>query len=222
MTGDWDAAEGELTQAIDADDLGDAEHIRCCRAWMAALRGDTATAQAALAGLRDMRASEDVQDQEKIVVVEAFTAAARRQPATALRHARAALDQADVVGISHEYLRWAWPLAARAAHDLADTAAAAESAGHARRLPARAAGPHAARRSATWPAPGSSPPTPTQPPVRRSPPRSPGCASIPPPTTSPTACWTTPPTCCSQAMTRPPPPRPAKPVASPGGCAASR
>ncbi len=125
MTGDWDTAEGELTQAIDADDLGDAEHIRCCRAWLAALRGDTATAQAALAALRDMRASEDVQDQEQIVVVEAFTAAARRQPAAALRHARAALDQADVVGISHEYLRWAWPLAARAAYDLADTAAAA-------------------------------------------------------------------------------------------------
>ena len=57
--------------------------------------------------------------------MEAFTAAARRQPAAALRHARAALDQADVVGISHEYLRWAWPLAARAAYDLADTAAAA-------------------------------------------------------------------------------------------------
>ena len=30
------------------------------------------------------------------------------------------------LGISHEYLRWAWPLAARAAHDLADTAATRE------------------------------------------------------------------------------------------------
>jgi hypothetical protein len=30
------------------------------------------------------------------------------------------------VGISHELLRWAWPLAARAAHDLPDTATAAE------------------------------------------------------------------------------------------------
>jgi hypothetical protein len=39
----------------------------------------------------------------------------------ALRHARAALDHADALGISHEYLRWAWPLAARATHDLADT-----------------------------------------------------------------------------------------------------
>ena len=126
MTGDWDAAQDELARAIDADDLGDVEHIGCCRAWMAALRGDTATAQAALAGLSDLLVSEDVQDQANLVVVEAFTAAARRQPATALRHARTALDRADVVGISHEYLRWAWPLAARAAHDLADTGAATE------------------------------------------------------------------------------------------------
>jgi hypothetical protein len=58
--------------------------------------------------------------------VEAFTAAARRQPAAALRHTRASLDHAGALGISHEYLRWAWPLAARAARDVADTATAAE------------------------------------------------------------------------------------------------
>ena len=61
-----------------------------------------------------------------IAVAEAFTAAACGQPAAALRWARAALGHADAIGISHEYLRWAWPLAARAAHDLADTATAGE------------------------------------------------------------------------------------------------
>ena len=66
------------------------------------------------------------QDQALVAVAEAFTAAARGQPADALRYARAALDQAGAVGISHELLRWAWPLAARAAHDLSDDAAAAE------------------------------------------------------------------------------------------------
>jgi tetratricopeptide (TPR) repeat protein len=126
MTGDWDTAEDELAQAIDADDLGDLEYIRCYRAWMAALRGDAATAQAVLAALGDLRVSEDVQDKEIILVVEAFTAAADHQPAAALRHARTALDQADVVGISHEYLRWAWPLAARTAYDLADAATVEE------------------------------------------------------------------------------------------------
>jgi hypothetical protein len=43
-------------------------------------------------------------------------------PAAALRHARAALGHAGALGVSHEFLRWAWPLAARAAHDLSDTA----------------------------------------------------------------------------------------------------
>ena len=126
MAGDWDGAGAELAQAADADGLAGLEHLACYRAWVAALHGDTPAAQAALAGLGDLRASEDPQDQALIAVVEAFTAAALGQPAAALRHARTVLDQAGALGISHEYLRWAWPLAARAAHDLADTAATRE------------------------------------------------------------------------------------------------
>jgi hypothetical protein len=122
MTGDWDAAGAELTQAADADGLAGIELLACHRAWLAALRGDTPAAQAILAGLTDLRASEDPQDQANIAVAEAFTAAALGQPADALRHARAALDHADALGISHEFLRWAWPLAARTAHELVDTA----------------------------------------------------------------------------------------------------
>ena len=121
MTGDWDAAEAELAQAADADGLAGLEFLACNRAWVAALRGEAPAAQAALAGLGDLRASDDPQDQVKIAVAEAFTAAALGQPAAALRHARTVLDHADAVGISHEDLRWAWPLAARAAWDLADT-----------------------------------------------------------------------------------------------------
>ncbi len=122
MTGDWDAAGAELAQAADADGLAGLEFLACYRAWLAALRGEAPAAQAALAGLADLRASEDPQDQATIAVAEAFTAAARGQPAAALRHARTALDHAAALGISHEFPRWAWPLAARAAHDLADTA----------------------------------------------------------------------------------------------------
>jgi hypothetical protein len=126
MTGDWDGVEAELAQAADADGLADVEHLVCFRAWLAALRGDIPAARSALAGLDDLRASEDPQDQALIVVVEAFTAAARAQPAAALRHARATLGHVGALGISNEYLRWAWPLAARAAHDLADTATTSE------------------------------------------------------------------------------------------------
>ena len=126
MTGDWDAAGAELALAADADGLADIEFLACCRAWLAALRGEVPAAQAALAGLGDLRASDDPQDQALIAVAEAFTAAALGQPAVALRHARAALDHAAALGISAEDLRWAWPLAARAAHDLADTATTAD------------------------------------------------------------------------------------------------
>jgi class 3 adenylate cyclase len=126
MTGDWESAESELAEAVDNDGVGDIELLVCYRAWVAALRGDTPSAQAALAGLGDKWVTEDPQDRAYVAVAEAFTAAARRQPADALRHARAALDRAGVLGISHEVSRWAWPLAARSAHDLADTATIAE------------------------------------------------------------------------------------------------
>ena len=79
-----------------------------------------------LAGLRDLRASEDPWDKSVIGIAEAFIAAARRQPRDALRHARAVLAHADASGISAETMRWAWPLAARAACELRDTAATAE------------------------------------------------------------------------------------------------
>jgi hypothetical protein len=126
MLGDWDAAAAELGQAADADGLADVEHLACYRAWAAALRGDVPAAQAALARLDDMRASEDIQDLSFIASVEAFTAAARRQPAAALKHARAVLGHAATLGISSQDQRWVWPLAARAAWDLADTQATAE------------------------------------------------------------------------------------------------
>ena len=126
MLGDWDAADAELTQAAESDALADDEFLTCQRGWLAALRGDTASAQAILAGLAALRVSEDPQDQAMVSLVEGFTAAARRQPRAALGHARAVLVQTGALGISHEYPRWAWPLAARAAHDLRDIASAGE------------------------------------------------------------------------------------------------
>ena len=51
---------------------------------------------------------------------------ARGRPQDALRLARATLAHAGALEISHDTLRWAWPLAARAAHDLHDIAATRE------------------------------------------------------------------------------------------------
>ena len=126
MLGDWGAAEAELIQAMDSDGLADIEYVACYRGLVAALHGDVTTAEAVLAGLHDLRGNEDTQSRAQISLVEAFTAAARRRPEDALRHARDALAHTDALGISHENLRWAWPLAARAAHELNDAAAVRE------------------------------------------------------------------------------------------------
>jgi tetratricopeptide (TPR) repeat protein len=123
LLGDWDAADDVVTEALIVDELADIELLSCYPGWLAALRGDFATAEAVLARLGDLRDTEDLQDLATIYLVEAFAAASRGQAAEALRHARAALVHADAIGISNESLRWAWPLATRAAHDLGDTAA---------------------------------------------------------------------------------------------------
>ena len=126
MRGDWEAAEAELIQSAESDGLADMEYLVCYRGSQAALRGDVGTAEAILAGLHDLRGYEDAQSRAQISLAEAFTADARHRPEDALRHARDALAYADALGISHENLRWAWPLAARAAHELNDCAAAGE------------------------------------------------------------------------------------------------
>jgi class 3 adenylate cyclase/predicted ATPase len=126
MLGDWDAADRELAQAIDSDGLADIDVLACGRAWLAALRGDAGTAETMLAVLDDMRASDDPNDKAGMSLVEAFTAAARCQPGNALSRARAILADAGTSGLTEDYPFWAWALAARAAHDLGDTAAARE------------------------------------------------------------------------------------------------
>jgi class 3 adenylate cyclase/predicted ATPase len=124
--GDWDAAERELTQAADSDGLTEHEQLAAHRAWLQALRGDGTSAGTMLAGLHDLHASEDPQARAALSVIEAFTAAARRQPQDVLRHAWATIARADAIGMNHEALRWGWPLAARAAHELGDRTATRE------------------------------------------------------------------------------------------------
>ena len=126
LLGDWDTADDVLGQAVDSDGLGDIEYLVSYRGWLAALRGDAGTAGTVLAGLRQLRASEDVQDKSMITIVEAFTAAARGELEEALRHARHTLTYAPALGNGFESVRWAWPLASRVAYGLGDTRAAGE------------------------------------------------------------------------------------------------
>ena len=126
LLGDWDTADKELAQAIDSDGLADIDILACEKSWLAALRGDATTAGTMLEPLDDMRASEAPDEKARISLAEAFTAAARRQPANALSQALAVLAGAGASGLTDDYMCWAWALAARAAHELGDTAAASE------------------------------------------------------------------------------------------------
>jgi class 3 adenylate cyclase/predicted ATPase len=125
-SGNWDAAETEVTQTADSDGVADIENLACARGWLAALRGDAAMAETMLGAVQDLRTSEDPQDRAQISITDAFIAAARAQPQDALRHAREALAEASALQINADYPRWAWPLAARSAHELGDTAALGE------------------------------------------------------------------------------------------------
>jgi class 3 adenylate cyclase len=124
--GDWPAAADALTGSAEDDGLQDGEFLRLYRALVAALVGDTDVTAGLLAGLSTLRASEDPQEQAQLALVEGLAAAAAAQPGEALRHARRALSHADALGISAESPRWAWPLAARVAHELGDTDATRE------------------------------------------------------------------------------------------------
>jgi class 3 adenylate cyclase/tetratricopeptide (TPR) repeat protein len=124
--GDWDAAEAEYAQAVTSHGLADMEELTTQRGWLAALRGDADSAETMLATLSDLPASEDPQDQAAVSLTDAFTAFTRGQPQAALRRARDTLTHADALGISSTSLRWAWPLAARSAHELGDDVAVGE------------------------------------------------------------------------------------------------
>jgi class 3 adenylate cyclase/tetratricopeptide (TPR) repeat protein len=118
MIGDWDAAARVLQEAMDGDGLADVEMLSCLRSQLAALRGDVDTADGMLGALSELRASEDPQDQSAVYLAEGIGAFAQGRTAEALRRARRILDFADVLGISSDQVRWAWPLAARSAFEL--------------------------------------------------------------------------------------------------------
>ncbi len=124
--GEWDEVAALLEAAIDQDDLGGEEDIRWTQAWLAALRGDGEQASAILASLASPRTTERVDDRAYAALLEAFIAFALGRPADALAHARSVLSHAPAIGIRREQVRWAWPLAARLAAELGETATLAE------------------------------------------------------------------------------------------------
>jgi class 3 adenylate cyclase/tetratricopeptide (TPR) repeat protein len=118
--GKWDEAAEAIQDGVELDGLGEVETVAAHSAWLAALRGDIESADALLKVLGAMRDSEDPQDQCMEARVRSFLDLALDRPESALAQARIALGYAEELGIASEQPRWAWPVAARAAFELAE------------------------------------------------------------------------------------------------------
>jgi class 3 adenylate cyclase/tetratricopeptide (TPR) repeat protein len=125
LSGGWDDAASELATWTHDEVLADSHDLRTIGAIVAALRGDSAEA-ATLLQLDSTEVAEDPQTQGYVKLAEALIAAAEHRPRETLQHAQAVLDRADAVGIGHEMIVWAWPLALRAALALNDDERAAQ------------------------------------------------------------------------------------------------
>ena len=118
--GQWDQAATTLDHALTDDHL-DRLFVHTAAGLLAGLRGDPQHATAAQAAVGAWRASEDPQDQTCLALIDTAAALASHDTAGVLGHALTVLDHSDHLGISHDTVRWAWPLAARAARTLDDT-----------------------------------------------------------------------------------------------------
>ena len=124
--GEWDDAEAVLVTANQRDQVGDDRNVLFVSGLLAGIRGDGSRASDALATLSDSRSSGNAQEQACISGLAAFTCAALGKHAEALAHARTVVGAAATLGIRHETVRWAWPLAASIARSLAEIATCAE------------------------------------------------------------------------------------------------
>ena len=122
-TGDWDAAESTLDDC-DAEGLSQEGYVPIYRAMLAGLRGDVAAGAAALEEFApQLLSSEDRQDQAVQALGRAMLAVAAGDQAEVLAQGQVTLASIDVFGVASEPVRWAWPVAARAAYGLGDLAA---------------------------------------------------------------------------------------------------
>jgi hypothetical protein len=118
--GHWDAARVVLRDGVDSDGLDDQEWIDYELALLAALQGDVVTARRIIDGPGKLRDSPHPQDQTAIASVDAFIAYAEGDLERALTLVMPVFDHTAALGINEETSLWAWPLAVRVAHEIAD------------------------------------------------------------------------------------------------------
>ena len=119
--GEWGGVSDALAEAMEQDSLAADERLLQAVSLLAALRGDIQTATA-LGALPVMRASEDSQDFTSASLLDGFVAAASGRPVEALGHAKRVLRYTSALGLAHENVCWAWPLATRSAFECQDEA----------------------------------------------------------------------------------------------------
>jgi len=122
-TGDWNAADLRLTEAVEEFGLADIELLGNARAWLEALRGHGDEARTIMSGLTDLAVTEDVQDRSGRSLINALIAHAEHRSGEACALATEVLDAMSVLGAGTDLIRWSWPLACRSAHEANDTAA---------------------------------------------------------------------------------------------------
>lgn len=120
--GDWDEAAAVLRDAYEVDQL-DLFPLHSAAGRLAGLRGDGEGAGVAQESVKPRRQSEDPQDRADLGILDATAALCEGDVANALAHAMGVVEKAGVIGIGADASRWGWPLAARAARSVGDTAA---------------------------------------------------------------------------------------------------
>ncbi len=116
--GRWDEAQEAIDDVVGRDGLED-DVVLQAQAWISALRGKSSDAErAAIAAA--LRASEDAQDICIGLTVDALVAVAEGDSDRALRSSLGVLEHVDGLGLQHETVTWAWPIAADTAHQLGD------------------------------------------------------------------------------------------------------
>ena len=118
--GEWDRAAAAIDTAIDDDDLGDFVDPARAAAVVWALRGDPVRAR----GIIPAFEGDQVDDPQEVAYhayTQAVVAEVEGDTTATLRHARRATEAVSAPSMDPFVL--AWPLAARAAHELGDRAA---------------------------------------------------------------------------------------------------
>ena len=126
-TGDWDEADDVVNRHPNGHLVADDESVVATAPGSRRFAANRTPPRSCSANCSDLPASEDAQDLASVATARAFVATARDDLVEALRWSRCSLEHVErALSFAGDDGRWAWPLAARCAHQLGDLTAEAE------------------------------------------------------------------------------------------------